>query len=89
MQTSDDESLFLSLNLNVVLKESIPGKFTYIFHFQQIGINPTKIEKTGTHFKKDLFPAIAVINANAPSSGMTKLDHYLWIQQMQKKFLAF
>ena len=31
----------------------------------------------GIHFKKDLFPAVAVINANAPSSGMTKLDHYL------------
>ena len=51
--TSDDESLFLSLNLTAVLKKPTPGKFAYTCHFQQIGINTTKIEKTGIHFKTD------------------------------------
>ena len=44
--TSDDESLFVSqLNLSAVLKKSTPGKFAYTCHFQQIGINATKIKK--------------------------------------------
>ena len=50
-QTSDDESLFLSLNLSAVLKKSTTVKFVYTCHFQQIGISAIKIEKTGTHFK--------------------------------------
>ena len=63
---SHDESLFLSLNLSAVLKKSTPEKFTYIWHFQQIGINATKIEKTGIHFKTDVFAAVAVVDAKAP-----------------------
>ena len=35
-------------------------------HFQQIGINATKIEKTGIHFKTDVFAAVAVVAAEAP-----------------------
>ena len=49
----------------VALKKSTPGKFAYIFHFQQIGINPTEIEKTGIDFKKDVFAAIAFVDAKA------------------------
>ena len=36
------------------------GKFAYIFHFQQIEIDPIKIEKTGIHFKRELFAAVDV-----------------------------
>ena len=43
-----------------------PGKFAYTCHFQQIGINATKIEKTGIHFKTDVFAAVAIIDAKAP-----------------------
>ena len=42
--TGDDESLFLSLNLSAILKKSTPARFAYTSHFQQIGINATKIE---------------------------------------------
>ena len=59
-------NLFFSLNLSVVLKKSTPGKFAYTCHFQQIGIYATKIEKTGIHFKTDVFVATAVVNAKAP-----------------------
>ena len=62
----DDESLFLSLNLSAVLKKSTPGKFADTCHFQQIGINATKIEKTGIYFKTDVFAAVAVVDAKAP-----------------------
>ena len=37
-------------NLSVVLKKSTPEKFVYTCHFQQIGINATKIEKKGNSF---------------------------------------
>ena len=37
-------------NLSTVLKKSTPGKFAYTCHFQQIGINSTKIEKKGNSF---------------------------------------
>ena len=59
-------SFFLSLNLSAVLKKSTPGKFAYICHFQQIGINATKVEKTGIHFKTDVFATVAVVDAKAP-----------------------
>ena len=59
-------NLFFSLKLSVVLKKSTPGKFAYTCHFQQIGIYATKIEKTGIHFKTDVFVATAVVNAKAP-----------------------
>ena len=38
----------------------------HICHFQQIGINATKFEKTGIHFKTDVFAAVAVVDAKAP-----------------------
>ena len=65
-QASDDESLFLSLNLSAVLKKSTPGKFAYTYHFQQIGINATKIEKMGIQFKTDVVAAVAVVDAKDP-----------------------
>ena len=36
-------------------------------HFQHIiGINATKIEKKGIHFKTDVFAAVAAVDAKAP-----------------------
>ena len=52
--------------MGAVLKKSTPGKFAYTCHFQQIGINATKTEKTGIHFKTDVFAAVAVVNAKTP-----------------------
>ena len=52
-------------NLSAVLKKSTPGKFAYTCHFQQLGINATKIEKRGIHFKTDIFAAVAVSDAKA------------------------
>ena len=41
-------------------------EFAYTCHFQQIGINATKIEKMGIHFETDVFAAVAVVDAEAP-----------------------
>ena len=49
-------------------KKSTPGKFAYIRHFQRIGINATKFEKTLIHFKSDVFAAVAVVDAKTPHS---------------------
>ena len=56
------------LDLRVVPKKSTPGKFTRFRHFQRIGINATKFEKTlMIHFKSDVFAAFAVVDAKIPS----------------------
>ena len=48
------------------LKKSTPGKFAYTCQFLQIGINATKTEKKGIHFKTDVSAAVAVVDAKAP-----------------------
>ena len=58
--------LFPSLRLSTLLKKSTPGKFAYICHFQQIGINATKFEKMGIHFKSDVIVAVAVVDFKVP-----------------------
>ena len=58
--------LSLSLNLSAVPKKSTPGKFTYIRHFQGIGINATVFEKTRIHHKSDVFASVCVDDAKAP-----------------------
>ena len=64
---SDDEIFFLFLNLSAFPKKSTSGKFAYIIrHFQRIGINTTKFEKTLIHFKSDIFAAVAVVDAKTP-----------------------
>ena len=57
---------FHSLNVSAVQQKATPGKFADTCHFQQIGINATKIEKTGIHFKNDVFAAVADVDAKAP-----------------------
>ena len=51
--------------MSAVLKKSVAGKFAYTCHFQQIGINATKIKKTGLHFKTGVFAAVVVVDAKA------------------------
>ena len=71
----------LSLDLGAVLKKSTPGKFAYTCHFQQIGINATKIEKTGIHFKTDVFAAVAVVDAKAPYYRRKKKRNTNYVRQ--------
>ena len=52
--------------MSPVPKKSTPGKFAYISHFQWIGINAIKFEKTWIHFKSDVFAAVAILDAKAP-----------------------
>ena len=55
------------LNLSAVPKKSNPGKFAYIRHFQRIGINATKSEKT-------LIASKVTFSSPSPSpSSMLKL----------------
>ena len=63
--TSDNEFFLLFQNLSVVPKKLTPGKFSYIWHFQEIGMSATKFEKGRIHFKSDVFATVAVVNAKA------------------------
>ena len=49
------------------LKKLTPGKFACTCHFQQIGINATKIETMGIHFKTDVVATVAAVDTKAPS----------------------
>ena len=52
---------FLSLSKLECLSQEI-----YSRHFQRIGINATKFEKTLIRFKSDVFAAVAVDDAKTP-----------------------
>ena len=39
---------------------------SHIYPFLSLFINATKIEKTGVHFKTDVFAAVADVDAKAP-----------------------
>ena len=46
-------------------KKSTQRKYAYIWLFRWKRIKATKFEKTRTHFKSDVFPAVAVVDAKA------------------------
>ena len=48
--------------MNAVPKKTTLEKFAYVRHFQRIGINAKKFEKTPIHFKSDVFAAVAVVD---------------------------
>ena len=58
-----------SFSLTAVSKKSTPGKFNYIRHFQRIGLNAAKSEKTLIYFKSNVFTAVAVVDAKTPYCG--------------------
>ena len=61
------QRIFLSLSkLECSPKKSTPGKFTYNWNFQRIGISATKFEKPWIHFKSDVFAAVAVVDSKTP-----------------------
>ena len=60
---SQDEFFFLSLIFSGIPMKSTPGKFAYILHFQQSGINATKFEKMRIYFESDVFAAVSVVDA--------------------------
>ena len=60
---------FLFLNFSAVPKKSTPGKFAYIWQFQQIGINATKFEKTRIYFQIDVFTTLLVGDAKNKVEG--------------------
>ena len=66
-------------------------KFAYTCHFQQIGINGTKIEKTGIHYKTDVFAAVAVVDAKAPFyfTGVLEFNSLPIFMKSKKSFLDF
>ena len=63
--------------MSVVPKNSTPGKFADMWHFQRIEINTTKFEKTRIHCKSDVFVAVAVVDAKAPWYQYDSIFNYV------------
>ena len=57
--TSDDEILFLFLNLDIVLRNLTSEGFAYIWQSKWVEIIVIKTERTQIHFLSDVFAAIA------------------------------
>ena len=65
--TSNDEILFLSLNLDMVPRNSTPGGFAYIWQSKWVGIIAIKTERTQIHFLSDVFVAAASLDLKVPN----------------------
>ena len=47
-------------------RNQLKGNSPTLAIFSKLGLNATKIGKTGIHFKSDVFAAVAVVDAKAP-----------------------
>ena len=71
---------FLSLSkLECSPQKSTPGKFAYIRHFQRIGINATKSEKTLIHFQ-------VTFSLPSPSSMLKLPTEFAFLQSSSPLF---
>ena len=61
--TYDDEFSFLFLNLNKILKNSTPGKVTYLWHIERVQIEAIKFERTQILFFTNVFTAVVIVLA--------------------------
>ena len=64
-------------------KNSNPRKIADMWHFQRIGINTTKFEKTGIYFKSDIFVAVCRSWGDTVDGG--EGDAYCGIQETVKR----
>ena len=51
----------MTKNLDIVLKNSIPGGLPSTFGSEQVGIMAMKIERTPIYFVRDFFPDVIVV----------------------------
>ena len=58
--------LSLSLNLDVVPRNSSPGGFAYIGQCESVGIIAIKTERTQIHFLSDVLVAVASLDLKVP-----------------------
>ena len=61
-------NFIIFLNLNVVLRNSTPGGFAYIWQSKWVGIIAMKTERMQVHFWSDVFAAVASSDRKVPTS---------------------
>ena len=75
------DEFFPSLSkLGSVSKNSIPGKFSYIWHFKRVGIIATKFVKKRIRVNSEVFPAVIDVPPNIGVKAwrlfLSNRDHY-------------
>ena len=63
---SNDEILFLFLNLDIVPRNSILGRFAYIWQSMWVGTIAIKTERTQIHFSNGVLVAVASLDLKVP-----------------------
>ena len=61
-----DKIVFLFLNLDMVVRNSTPGNFAYIWQRRWDGIITMKIERMHINFLSDLFAGVTVLGSYCP-----------------------
>ena len=66
------QKFILFRNLNVVLRNSAPGGFAYIWQREWVGIIVIRSERTQIHFWSDIFTAVASLDCKVPCAEKRK-----------------
>ena len=73
---SNDENLFLFLYLDMVPRNSTPGRFAYISQSKWVGIIAIKTERTEIHSLSDVFIGVASLDRKVPNSALNVLNNW-------------
>ena len=78
----------LFLNLNMVLRNSTPEGFAYIWQSKWVGIIAIKTERTQIHFWSDVFAAVASSDRKVPIALAKKRTRWILREKAECKHLT-
>ena len=81
-------NFILFLNLDMVLWNSTPGGFAYIWQSKRVGIIAMKTERTQIHFGSDVFAAVALSDRKVPIALAKKKTRWILREKAEWKHLT-
>ena len=81
-------NFILFLNLDMVLWNSTPGGFAYIWQSKRVGIIAIKTERTQIHFGSDVFAAVALSDRKVPIALAKKKTRWILREKAEWKHLT-
>ena len=81
-------NFILFLNLDMVLRNSTPGGFAYIWQSKWVGIIAIKTERTQIHFWSDVFASVASSDRKVPIAQAKKRTRWILREKAECKHLT-